>query len=287
MEHIGTFLDFLAEKQKETSLNYLLEGGEDNERQEKALIQGIRWLVKTNKDKPVSLEGIPDKVTDAYKETSSPHGHEPYTDIVLVTTKGKLNISCKGPTAYSLAGGGLAGMMKTLETEHPTVINNFNHSIISAYDRLGLVDGKIYPAQKVPDLSIKIPEELKLVLVKGTKAMGGPIDYMYVGSMDNVLSKAKRQFTGKFIPADLYAKGNFYLRVRKRDLMKKAFLKSGIEPRIKYTPTRVNDRNQQPIILTVATNIPILKGKNAMRLVITDKPIGKVVPYIGDENPSL
>lgn len=277
---IGTFLDFVTERQNSASSSTLFEGGRDNERQERALIQGVRWLVKTNKDKPIVIPGIPQKVVDAYKETSRPHGKEPYTDIVLVTTDGKLNISCKGPTAYSLAGGGLAGMMETLETDYPNVIDNFYHSIKSGYDSLGLVEGKVYPAEKVPDLSIKIPEELKLVLVKGTEAMGGPIDYMYVGPMDNVLRRASKQFTGKFVPVAEYAKGNFYLRCRKRDLMKKAFMKSGIPPRVKYTPNRISDRTQQPIILTVATNIPVLKGKNATRLVITDNPIGKSVPYL-------
>lgn len=254
---------------------FLIEAGANSERQEKALINAVKVLVKENKNKPISISGIPEKILDAYKKQKSPHGKEPYADVVLVTPNDEINISCKGPTAPSLAGGGLAGMMEILES-NPAFIDNIYKSIINGYNKLGFVDGKVYSAEKVPDLSIKIPDDLKLTLVEGTEAMGGPIHYMYVGPMDIVLDKKTKQFTGKFIPVEEYAKGDLYLRVRKRDLTKSAYPE--VPPKIKYTPNIINSRTNLPIVLTVATNIPVLKGKNAMRLVITNKPVGKIVP---------
>lgn len=257
---------------------YITEAGLDAERQERGLINGVKTLVKQNQNKPISIPGIPEKIINAFKKQKSPHGKEPYADVVLVTkSNDAINISCKGPSAPSLAGGGLAGMMEILESD-PSFITNIYKSVISGYNKLGFVDGKVYAADKVPDLSIKIPDELKLTLVEGTEAMGGPIHYMYVGPMDNVLNLKTKQFTGKFIPIAEYAKGDLYLRIRKRDLTKSAF--PDVAPKIKYTPNTINPRTNLPIILTVATNVPGIKGKNAMRLVITNKPAGKVVPLI-------
>jgi hypothetical protein len=253
----------------------LTEAGSNSERQERGLINGVKALVKSNNNEPITIAGISGEVLDAYKKKKSLHGKEPYTDVVLVTTKGEINISCKGPSAPSLAGGGLAGMMEILESD-PSFIYRVYKSIIKGYNRVGLKDGKVYPAEKVPDLSIAIPDELKLTLVKGTEAMGGPIDYMYIGPMDNVLDVNTKGFTGQFIPVEKYAKGDLFLRIRKRDLTKSAF--PHVPPRIKYTPKVINPRTNLPVILTVATNVPAIKGKNALRLVIDNKPTGKTVP---------
>jgi len=263
-----------------TFKQFLLEGGEQAERQERGLIQTIKSLVKATR-KPVMIQGIPKPIIDAFKKEKSEHGKEPYTDVVLVTSdKKQINISCKGPSAPSLAGGGLAGMMKILE-EDPTFIHNVYDSIIAGYDNLGLQDGKVYPAEKVPDLSLAIPEELKLTLVKGTKAMGGPIHYMYIGPMDVKFDKNTNSFNGEFISVKNYAKGDLYLRVRKRDLTKSAY--PGIRPKIKYTPNLINKRTNLPVVLTVATDLPEIKGKNALRLVIYNKPIGVTVPLKFDK----
>ena len=259
-----------------TFKEYLLEGGVGAERQERGIINTVKSLVKANGGKPISIKGISHKIVDAFKKDKSEHGKEPYTDVVLVTSDDKqINISCKGPSAPSLAGGGLAGMMEILEG-NPSFISSVYDSIIDGYSGIGLKDGKVYHAEKVPDLSLAIPEELKLTLVRGTKAMGGPIHYMYVGPMDVAFDRKTSSFNGEFIPVKQYAKGDLYLRIRKRDLTKSAY--PNVVPKIKYTPNLINRRTNLPVVLTVATDLPMLKGKNAMRLVITNKPVGKTVP---------
>ena len=95
---------------------FLTEAGARFERQETGLVDIINKHYKKNKNKPITLldaSGIrltgiigakkfDDKVTT---------GQEPYTDVQLLQARGKpINLSNKGPSAPSIAGGGLAGL---------------------------------------------------------------------------------------------------------------------------------------------------------------------------------
>jgi len=104
----------------------------------------------------------------------------------------------------------------------------------------------------------KINISVKLKLVVGTKAMGGPIDYMYIGPMD-VKSKydAKKnqlQLSGEFTAAVKFAKTHdlyFRLRARRKDQRFDREAQSGNVPKIYgKSPSR---------------------GDTAGRIVVTDK----------------
>ena len=191
---------------------YLHEAGSSAERQENGFINAIK-----NVQKPINLiagDVTISGVTDANKyKGRQASGSEPYTDVVLSTNSGPVNISMKGPTAPSLAGGGLSG----LELAVPGLGARFMQA---AFDLLILLDYK--DGDKVPDIYGKIKAKDKLAIVIGNEEMGGPIDYMYIGPMD-ILSELKDNeliMNGNLYPAKKYAKTHklyFRLRARRKD----------------------------------------------------------------------
>ena len=102
---------------------------------------------------------------------------------------------------------------------------------------------------------------VKKILV-GNKAMGGPIDYMYIGPMDvsgNVTSQGEITLNGNFYSIEEYMRKipNFYFRIRKRD----------IDPdnRMQITFERKN-KEGYPLVFMSPTTF-----RNNFRLVVTDK----------------
>jgi len=155
-----------------------------------------------------------DNVVEALKFTGrSAAGTEPYTDVVLtLKNKKTLNISMKGPTAPSLAGGGLAGM----ELVIPGIGRKFMEAALEHHKKT------LKKGEKVPDLYAKLNKKDKLLLVIGNTKNGGPIDYMYIGPMDVKATKSgnKIQLNGKILDAEKYAKDKdlyFRLRARRED----------------------------------------------------------------------
>lgn len=188
------------------------DGRKDQERQERALVQIINDWTLTE---PMKIPGL-GIVTGAQKyDGVSSLGKEPYTDIIIMDERGKpINISCKDETAPSLGGGGLVGLKATV----PEFIKAFFDRIEKDMAADGFVDGGTYHYKQIPDYFYQITSEsyLKKIFV-GTKAMGGPVDYMYIGPMDVTWSGTN--FNGKFIPIqEYYRKYVFYLRLRKRDI---------------------------------------------------------------------
>lgn len=195
--------------------------GESAERQENGLITKIATAVKQNKGNPITVH-TKDKtihgVVKAHKFTGrQAGGSEPYTDVVFLLHDGQeVNLSCKGTSAPSLAGGGLKG----LELAVPGITRKF---MKAAYNAL-LTKKKLKPGDKVPDSFGHISDAEKMKIVIGNKAMGGPIHYMYIGPMDvsgtydankNVLT-----LNGQLHDAKQYAKSHklyFRLRARRED----------------------------------------------------------------------
>jgi hypothetical protein len=77
---------------------------------------------------------------------------------------------------------------------------------------------------KVPDVYGKIGAKTKEKIVVGTTAMGGPIDYMYIGPMTVVADYNEKKNTltlnGKLTESKEYAKSHelyFRLRARRED----------------------------------------------------------------------
>jgi hypothetical protein len=229
--------------------------GASAERQETGVVDAINNAVKSNKKNPITVMAGKTKlvgVISANKFTGRQEGgSEPYTDVVINLHNGKsVNCSLKGESAPSLAGGGLKG----LELAVPGIAAKF---LKTAHAKLSKM---LNPGDKVPDVFGKISGSNKLKIVIGNKAMGGPIDFMYIGKMDvsskydsknNVLTFAN----GQLIPAKQYAEEHdlyFRLRARREDQ--------------RFDPL-AKDKSGVPKIYGVSPS----RGDSAGRIVVTDK----------------
>lgn len=232
--------------------------GESAERQESGLVKAIKDAVKLNKNNPVTI--VAGKTTiagviNAEKYTGrQSSGSEAYTDVQIFlydTKKSPINLSMKGESAPSLAGGGLRG----LELAVPGIAKKF---MKAAFAHL-TTNLKLKPGDKVPDVFGKIGAAAKLKIVIGNKAMGGPIDYMYIGPM-NVMApydqtKNVVNFNGNLTDATEYAKTHdlyFRFRARREDQ--------------RFDPL-AKDADGTPKIYGKSPS----KGDSAGRIVVTDK----------------
>jgi hypothetical protein len=231
--------------------------GESSERQETAVVKAVTDAVKANKGHPVTVvagKTVVKGVVKAYKFTGrQTSGSEPYTDVVFeLHDKKKLNLSLKGESAPSLAGGGLKG----LELAVPGIASKF---LQAAYDELKNKK-KLKMGDKVPDVFGKIGSNDKIKIVVGNAAMGGPIDYMYIGNMNVSSQYVEKTNTltfknGEMTEAKKYAKDHelyFRLRARREDQ--------------RFDPSAM-DSSGTPKIYGKSPS----KGDSAGRIVITDK----------------
>ncbi len=140
-----------------------------------------------------------------------PNGSEPYTDVIISRRGGNdFKISMKGPSAPSIAGGGLQG----LEEIVPTLSGKFLNAALKYYLKEDYKEGDL-----IPDVYGKVGDKLKRTIVSGTRALGGPIDYLYIGPMNVTATMQGNtlKFNGRLVPANSFADRNdIYLRLRKR-----------------------------------------------------------------------
>jgi len=203
-----------------------------SERQERSLIdlinsvEGTKTIVSADGSK---IEGV---VRAEKVEESSEAGTEPYSDVKLVMADGsELLVSAKGPSAPTLGSGGIAGIkLLTKGGANPEILDFVDDFYNDAYayykeiiDREGLEGQNLYKNKSVPDVSIKVPEEIITTILRGTPEMGGPVSYYYIGKMD-VDGEPEGQTikikNGSFIPLDTFIKektGKLYAHIRKRD----------------------------------------------------------------------
>lgn len=90
-------------------------------------------------------------------------------------------------------------------------------------NELQLTNGDIIASKHIPDIFVRVPDDYVESIMRGNEAMGGPIDYMYVGPMDaigEVDNNNMLNLNGKFYTIEEYINkiGNFYFRIRKRDI---------------------------------------------------------------------
>lgn len=235
-----------------TFKNFLIEAGASAERQENGFVDAVAQAVAENGDKPITIKTKDATVKGVIKAEKfsgrQRSGSEPYTDVQLFTSRGIINLSMKGPSAPSLAGGGLRGIEEII----PGLGARFFRA---AYDNH--IKKKLKPGDKVPDTYGKLNDKDKKLLVIGNKPMGGPIDYMYIGPMD-VKSNFRNgvlEVNGSLIDSNKYADSKdlfFRLRARRGDQT--------------FDP-EASDRNGVPKIYGKSPS----KGDSAGRLMVTDK----------------
>jgi hypothetical protein len=233
-------------------ITYIAEAGQKTERQETEFVNAVNGAVESNNGASITVKTKTDNienVTGAEKyQGRQRSGSEPYTDVQLLTNRGPINLSMKGPSAPSLAGGGLRGIEEII----PGIGEKFFRAAYQHHINSGLEAG-----DKVPDLYGKLNDQDKNLLVIGNRAMGGPIDYMYIGPMDVKYSIEEDVLSvnGSLIEAKKYANSkDLYFRLRARRV----------------------DQTFDPDAKT-RTGVPKIygkspsKGDSAGRLVVTDK----------------
>ena len=231
--------------------------GEAAERQENGIVKAVTDAVKKNKGNPITVVAGKTKIPNvvkAYKFTGRQEGgSEPYIDVVFeMQDKKQVGLSCKGKSAPSLAGGGLSG----LELAVPGIAKKF---MTSAFNHLSK-KMKLQAGDKVPDVYGKIGNTDKVKIVVGNKKMGGPIDYMFVGTMDvkAKYDQTKNELTfgdTEITPAKKYAQDHdlyFRLRARREDQ--------------RFDPASI-DKDGSPKIYGKSPS----RGDSAGRIVVQDK----------------
>lgn len=194
------------------------------ERQETGLVNKINQSFRKNQNNPITLIAGDTKITgvigaEKYKGRQI-SGSEPYTDVVIHVKSGRttksLNLSMKGESAPSLAGGGYRG----LEVIAPGLGKRYMNAV---YKHL-TENVKLNPGDKVPDVYGRITSARKEQLVVGSERMGGPIDYMYIGPMTVTgrydSNKNTLTVNGTLTESKKYAKDHdlyFRLRARRED----------------------------------------------------------------------
>lgn len=154
--------------------------GSSAERQETAVVKAVDSAVRKNRNQPITVVAGSTRLSKVYNakkyQGRQQSGSEPYTDVVFMSkSSGNINLSLKGESAPSLAGGGLKG----LEVIIPGLAQRFMRAAHKELLKQGLKKG-----DKVPDIYGRLNARDKKKVVIGTAAMGGPIDYMYIGGMN-------------------------------------------------------------------------------------------------------
>jgi hypothetical protein len=204
---------------------------ETTERQERSLVDAIN-SVKGPKT-VVSQDGskIENIVSAEKYEGSSSAGTEPYSDVILNLEDGtKLLVSAKGPSAPTLGSGGITGIkVITKDGANPEILDFVKDFYERSYqyykdivEKEGLKDVNLYKNKLVPDVSVKVPENILKTLLVGTPEMGGPVSYYYIGPMDVKYNTEGNtiKLNGNFISVDdfIEKKGDkLYAHIRKRD----------------------------------------------------------------------
>ena len=223
-----------------------------SERQETGLVDAIN-VYSSKIGKPFSLYAgsiVLHEVISAKKVAGRlPNGDEPYTDVEIQSKRGIYKLSLKGPSAPSMAGGGLNGLEKIV----PGFSGKFLNAALNEYTKRGYKDG-----DQVPDMYGKVSDSLKELIVVGNASMGGPITHLYIGPMDVTSngSGLTLHVNGRLFDAKKYAKSHdLYLRLRKRRADQPFDSKS-------------KDKFRYPLILGKSPSA----GDTGRRIVIVAKP---------------
>lgn len=185
---------------------------------------------------------------------------ERYIDIFITDSKGKDHgISMKGTTAPSLGGGGAAGINSVAPDLFKKIFARIEEFM---KNELQLTNGDIIASKHIPDIFVRVPDDYVESIMRGNEAMGGPIDYMYVGPMDaigEVDNNNMLNLNGKFYTIEEYINkiGNFYFRIRKRDIADNQTVQVAYDEK--------NTLGLPKLLKNPETN------KNNLRLVVTNK----------------
>lgn len=183
---------------------------EFQQRQEKSLVDVINsW------NQPVQIENFQYKISYAKQAPEfGPHGKENLVDVVVWDERNfSYNVSCKMSKAADLGSGGIAGMQKSV----PDLVQQIYYQVQMDLYGLGFQEGFSYNILNIPTLLYSIPYTYAYSMFAGCDAVGGKIDYLYIGP--DKVEMTDGSLNGQFWPVDAYAKKKpYYLRLRKRNV---------------------------------------------------------------------
>jgi len=186
------------------------------EEQEHALIA----IINDNPDCTISSMGITAASARANPGVNSLK-KEKYIDVYITDSTGKDHgISCKDITTPSLGGGGAAGINSIAPDLFKKIFARIEDYMKTD---MKLDNGDIIVSSHIPDIFVQVPDDYVERIMVGNEAMGGPIDYMYVGPKKltgDLGQNNELNLNGTFYTIDDYIGkiGSFYFRIRKRDL---------------------------------------------------------------------
>ena len=197
---------------------------DSSERQEMGLIQAIDSF----ENKPFTLVGSNGEkiknVTGARKMPNPPEG-EAYTDVVIETTDGDVNISAKGTSSPSIAGGGLK-MATNLGPEVVKFIKSFYEDAYKYYkdifDNTPEVDydTNLYKTSYFKDINREVPKDIMKTILTGIPRFGGPVDGYYIGPMtvESEIKDKELHVNGEIISVDKFLEDypTIYAHIKKR-----------------------------------------------------------------------
>jgi hypothetical protein len=196
-----------------------------SERQERGLIdainsvEGIKTLVGKN-----GFE-IPN-VIKAEKQPDPPRA-EAYADLRLIRDKGldPYLLSAKGIATPSIAGGGLTGITQINDRLANFVADFYQDSyeyykeIFDANDEI-TYDTNLYKTSYMRDVNRPVPVDLIDDMLRGNKAMGGPVDGYYIGPMEVTYEVEGNKIitNGDLIPLETFADkyDKIFMHIKKR-----------------------------------------------------------------------
>ena len=196
-----------------------------SERQERGLIdainsvEGIKTLVGKN-----GFE-IPN-VVKAEKQPDPPRA-EAYADLRLIRNKGldPYLLSAKGIATPSIAGGGLTGITQINDRLANFVADFYQDSyeyykeIFDANDEI-TYDTNLYKTSYMRDVNRPVPVDLIDDMLRGNKAMGGPVDGYYIGPMEVTYEVEGNKIitNGDLIPLETFADkyDKIFMHIKKR-----------------------------------------------------------------------
>tara|TARA_B110000977_G_scaffold81139_1_gene108576 strand:+ start:1005 stop:2171 length:1167 start_codon:yes stop_codon:yes gene_type:complete len=196
-----------------------------SERQERGLIdainsvEGIKTLVGKN--------GFEiSNVIKAEKQPDPPRA-EAYADLRLIRDKGldPYLLSAKGIATPSIAGGGLTGITQINDRLANFVADFYQDSyeyykeIFDANDEI-TYDTNLYKTSYMRDVNRPVPVDLIDDMLRGNKAMGGPVDGYYIGPMEVTYEVEGNKIitNGDLIPLETFADkyDKIFMHIKKR-----------------------------------------------------------------------
>ena len=231
---INNFKFFVDDEGNEYSLKQIKKtkelggtGGskaQTSERQERGLIdainsvEGIKILVGDN-----GFE-IPN-IIKAEKQPDPPRA-EAYADIRLIRKVGDpYLLSAKGIVTPSIAGGGLTGITQINDDLGNFVADFYQDAyeyykkIFDANDEIDY-DTNLYKTSFMRDVNRVVPPSLIDDMLRGNKAMGGPVDGYYIGPMEvqYTVEGNKIITNGDIIPLETFEEkyDKIFMHIKKR-----------------------------------------------------------------------